>query len=104
MGTKTRVSAAVLVAAACVYFVTHAPQAGPPRMATALPPATSVELQEPIDAELVSALEGPARSADGRSPVRDEPPGGVAAARGTNVLRVVLEGITEEGARGRGSR
>ncbi len=98
MGTMMKVSAAVLVAAAGVYFVTQTPQAESPRMATVEPPATDVELQEPIDAELVSALEGPATEAGRRRRVA-EAPVGVAAAIGSNVLRMVLEGITEEDAR-----
>ncbi len=98
MGTKTRVSAAVLVAAACVYFVVRTPQAESPRMATVARPAADVELQEPIDAELLSAPEDPATEAARRSLVAEEPPGGVAAVAGTNVLRVVLEGISEEDA------
>ncbi len=99
MGTKTRVSAAVLVAAACVYFVVRTPPAESARMAAVDPLAADVELQEPIDAELVSAVEGPATEAGRRSQVAEEAPVGVAAAIGTNVLRVILEGITEEDAR-----
>ena len=97
MGTMMKVSAAVLVAAAGVYFVMRTPQAESPRMAAVdSPPAADVE---PIDAELVSAVEGPATEAGRRSQVAEEAPVGVAAAFGTNVLRVILEGITEEDAR-----
>ncbi len=85
----------VLVAAACVYFVVRTPWAESPRMATVEAPATDVE---PIDAELLSAPEDPATEAARRSPVAEEPPGGVSAARGSSVLRVILVGITEEDA------
>ncbi len=94
MGTKIKVSAAVLVAAACVYFVTRTPPAEPPRTAAVEPPAADVELPEPIDAAVLSAAEDPATEAARRSPVAEEPPGGVSAVTGTNVLRVVLEGIS----------
>ncbi|MEE8218779.1 MAG: hypothetical protein V3S03_07405, partial [Vicinamibacteria bacterium] len=45
------------------------------------------------------SLADPATEIGRRSPVAEQPPVGVSAARGTNVLRVVLEGITEEDAR-----
>ncbi len=100
MGTKIKVSAAVLVAAACVYFVVYfvvrTPRTESPGIAAVEPMGADVEL---VDAALVSAAEDPAAEAVRRSPVAEEPPGGVSAALGTNVLRVVLEGITEEDAR-----
>ncbi len=96
MGTKTRVSAAVLVAAACVYFVTRTPQAESPRMATVEPPTADVEL---VGAAVLSAAEDPAMEAVRRSPVAEKPPVGVPTVAGTKVLRVVLDGITEENAR-----
>jgi len=97
MGTMTKVSGAVLVAAACVYFATRTPPAEPPRMtATVEPPAAGVEL---VEAELLPSAEGPATEAARRSPVVEEPPARAAAARGTKVLRVVLEGISGEDAR-----
>ncbi len=96
MGTMMKVSAAVLVAAACVYFVARTQRAESPRIAGVEPLAADVEL---ADAELVSAAEDPTTEAVRRSPVAEESPVGVSAARGTNVLRVVLEGITEENAR-----
>ena len=95
MGTMMKVSAAVLVAAVCVYFVVRPPQAESPRMTAVEPPATDVELVGP---ELVSAAEVPATEAV-RSPVAEKPPVGAAALAGTNVLRVILEGVTEEDAR-----
>ncbi len=98
MGTKMKVSAAVLVALAGVYLVTRTAPAESPRRATLAPPAADVELQEPIDAELLSAPEDPATEDVRRSTAREEPPAGVAATRGTNVLRLVLEGITEDSA------
>ncbi len=92
MGTKTRVSAAVLVAAAWVYFVVRTPQAESPRMAVVEPLAEDADLE---GAELLSAAEGSAAvSIAGpvrRSAVAEEPPADVAATLGTNVLRVVVE-------------
>ena len=95
MGTKTKVSAAILTTAAVVYLVTRPPQAESPWMVTIKPPTADAELQERIDAELVSA----AKEAGGRSQVAEEAPVDVATIIGTNALRVVLEGITEEDAR-----
>jgi len=95
-------TAAVLVAAACVYFVVRTPPAESARVAAVEPPAAEVELPEPPesnDVAAVSPAEVPATDAGRRSPVAEEPSGGVSAVTGTNVLRVVLEGITEEDAR-----
>ena len=50
MRTKMTVFAAVLVAAACVYFVARPPQAESPPMAAVEPPATDLE---PVDAAAV---------------------------------------------------
>jgi RNA polymerase sigma-70 factor (ECF subfamily) len=96
MGTMMKVSAAALVVAACVYFVARAPEAESPRKTAVEPAATEVELPEPTGAGIVSPVEGQATEAGGRSPVAEEPSVDVAAARGSKVLRVVLEGITEE--------
>jgi len=99
MGTMIKVSAALLVAATCVYFVARTPGAESPRMATVEPLAADEELAH--GAESI-ADENPAAGfstpTGRRSPVAEEPPGGVSAARGTNMLRVVLEGITKENA------
>ncbi len=95
MGTKARVSAAVLVAAACVYFGVRTPQAESPRTATVERPAADVELE---GAAVVSEFGLPAMEAVVQRMVAEEPPGGVSAVAETNVLRVVLEGITEEAA------
>ena len=91
MGTKMRVSAAVLVAAVIVYFVARTPQAESPPVAAVEPPAADVEL-------VGAAAVDPAAEAVRRILVAEEPSGGVSVA-GTNVLRVILEGITEENAR-----
>jgi len=96
MGAKTRVSAAVLVVAAGVYFVTQTPRAESPALPVVEPPVADVEL---VDAALVPAAEDPAAEAVRRSLVAEEPPVGVSAVRGTHVLRVIVEGITEEDAR-----
>jgi RNA polymerase sigma-70 factor (ECF subfamily) len=95
MGTMMKMSAAVLLAAACVYFVARTPPAESPRMAAVEPPAADVEL---VGAELVSPADDPATEAVRRT-VMDELRVGVSLARATNVLRVVLEGITEDDAR-----
>ena len=69
-------------------------------MAEVEPPAANVELVGPAD---VAAVEGPAADSIAgpvrRVAAREEPPAEVAAALGTNVLRVVIEGISEEDAR-----
>jgi len=80
MGTKMRVSAAVLVAAVIVYFVARTPQAESPPVAAVEPPAADVKL-------VGAAAEDPATEAVRRSPVAEKPPVGVSG--GTNVLRVV---------------
>ncbi len=91
MGRKIKVSAAVLVAAVCVYFVTRTPP-------TQSPPTAAVE-RHAADGEVVDAAAvDPAAEAAQRIPIADEPSGGVSVT-GTNVLRVILEGITEEDAR-----
>jgi hypothetical protein len=91
MRTKIEVSAAVVVAAILmcfvVYFVTRTPQAESP-------PQLVVEPQADVTSVADSATE-----AVRQSPVADELPGGESAVAGTNVLRVILEGITEENAR-----
>ena len=92
METKTKVSAAVLVAAVIVYFVARTPLAESPRIAAAEPLASDVELVD-------TAAEDPATEAVRRSLDAEESSGGESAVTGTNVLRVVLEGITEENAR-----
>ncbi len=96
MGPKTKVSAAVLVAAVIVYFVTRTPRAESPPMAAVEPHAAVVE---GVDSTVVPAFELPARSAERQRLVVEEPPAEVTGVTGTNVLRVVLEGITEEDAR-----
>jgi hypothetical protein len=96
MGTKTMAAAAVLVAAACVYFVVRTE---PPRMAAIEPAAADVERPDPLGAAVGTPTEDPTSGAVRRSPVAEEPPTGVSAVRGTNLLCVVLEGITEESAR-----
>ena len=93
MGAMTKVSAAVLVAAVVVYLVARTPQAESPT-------ETTVESQTADgDVADVSAVEDPDMEAVRQRMVAEEPPVGVAAVAGTNVLRVILEGITEENAR-----
>ncbi len=96
MGTMMKVSAAVLVASACVYFVTRTPRTVAPPSVAVAPPTADVEL---VGSALVPAGEGLATEAVQRSVVVAEPPARVSALAGTNVLRVILEGITEEDAR-----
>jgi len=99
MGTMMKMSAAILVAAVGTYLVTRTPGGEAQPVTAVTPPAADGEVPEPIDAAVVTAAMDPARSAVGRSPVAEEPPGGVPAAPGSNVLRVILEGVTEEDAR-----
>ncbi len=97
MRTKICVSVAVLVAVAVVYFVVRAPRAESPPMAAVEPLEAGVEL---ADAAVAPAFELPvARSAVVQNLVAEESPGGVSAVEGTSVLRVVIEGVTEEDAR-----
>jgi len=96
MGTMMKVSAAVLVVAACVYLLARPPQAESPRIVAVESPAVDVEL---VGAEVASPAGDPAPEAARRSLVAEEPPVRMFAIAGTNVLRVVLEGITEEDAR-----
>ena len=96
MGAMTKVSAAVLVAAVIVYFVARTPRAESPSMAEAEPLAAEVELEA---AAVAFLAEDPATQAVRQRLVAEEPPVSVSAALGTNVLRVVLEGISEEDAR-----
>lgn len=90
------VSAAVLVAAGCVYFVTRPPGAESLRMATVGPRAADEEF---ADAEPSLAPEGPATETVRWNPVAEQSTARVSAIAGTKVLRVVLEGFTEENAR-----
>ncbi len=108
MGMKIKGSAAVLVAAVCVYFVVRTPRTESPRMAAVEPPAIDVELAEAADLTAnvteevtanAAAAADPETEAGQRSPVADEPPEGASAVAGKKVLRVILEGITEEDAR-----
>jgi len=95
MGTMMKVSAAVLVAAACVYFVVRAPQAEPPRIAAIEPEAADVELEAD---SVVTKVGGVGAEVVGRSLVANEPRAEASAVTGRRVLRVVLEGLTEEDA------
>ncbi len=87
--------AVVVVAAVVVSFVTRTPWAESPPMAAVEPPAAVVER---VDAPVLPALQLPARSAEVESLVVEEAPTDVPAIAGGNVLRVVLEGITEDDA------
>ncbi len=100
MRTMIKVSAAVLVAVVVVYFVARTLRVESSRsespQGTAIEPlAAYVELE---GAAVASLAEHPATEAVRRT-VAEEPPGGVSAVTGPKVLRVVLEGITEENAR-----
>ncbi len=99
MGTMMKVSAAVLVAAVCVVFVTRTPPAAIPRMAAVDPPADDAELPEPLGNAVASALDDPATEVARRSPVADELPADASAETATSVLRVILEGIPAADAR-----
>lgn len=92
MGTKTRVSATILVAVVCVVFVARTPEAESPPMAAVEPPASGGELAG-------APAEVPARSVVRQRVVAEEPSVGLSAVTGRNVLRVILAGISEEDAR-----
>jgi hypothetical protein len=91
-----RVFATVLVAAACVYFVV--PAAESPGVGSAEPVAAS-EGAEFAETEGVPTLELPAMEAARQSLIAEAPPADETAVAGTSVLRVTLEGITDEDAR-----
>lgn len=95
MGTMVKVSAAALVLAAGVYFVARTPLAESPPMSVVAPPAPGGELVNPAHG---TAVVVPATETV-RSPVAEDPAVGVPAGGGANVLRVILEGVTEEAAR-----
>ncbi|MEM7199776.1 MAG: hypothetical protein AAF628_05890 [Planctomycetota bacterium] len=99
---KTKVSAALLVAAVIVYCVARTPQAESPPVAGGVPSAAGGELLGGVAEDMAMEAAGRALVADespsGESP-SGESPSGESGAPGTNVLRVVLEGITEEDAR-----
>ncbi len=86
MRKRRKVSAAVVVAAILLcfvtYFVTRTPQAESP-------PQAAVETQADV-----TSVADPDTEAVRQSPVADEIPGGESAVAETNVLRVILEGIT----------
>lgn len=88
-------TAALLVAAVCMYFLARTPRAEPPL----IPPAVDEEMA--VDAS-ASEIKGPgptpATKTVQRSPVAKEPLAGLAQDGGTRLLRVILEGITEEDA------
>ena len=73
-GTKIKVSAAVLVAAILMYFLMYF-ATRPPR-AESPPQVADGEL---VDAADVTSVADPATEAVRRSPVAEEPPGGVSA-------------------------
>ncbi|MEM7311300.1 MAG: RNA polymerase sigma factor [Planctomycetota bacterium] len=99
MGTTTKVSAAALAAAVCVYLVVRAPRSESPQMATIEPPASDAEVvQAARAAEFANAAEG-AEPDSARSLVAEEPAIDAGAAAPGNVLRVVLEGLEAEDAR-----
>ena len=71
--------AAVLVAAACLYFMIRTPQSESSRVPAVVPRAAEMEHG---GAELVSPAEDSQAEAAKRSAVAEQPPGGVAAAGG----------------------
>lgn len=85
------VSAVVLAAVVIVYCVARAPQVASPTVGAAGPPAAPGELAG-------AAAVDPAAEAVRRNLIAEEPRGGGSVA-GANVLRVILEGITQENAR-----
>ncbi len=84
MGTMIKVSAVVLVAAVCMYFVTRTPRSESVRMAAVERKAADMELG---GATVLSVAEDPATEVGQRSSVEAVPPGDVSAARETHVLR-----------------
>jgi len=100
VGTTVKVAAAALVAAVGLYFVTRAPLRESPPMATVVPMTSDAEFEDEADS---TDSEGPtaasARTTATRSSVAQEAPESEASPLGANVLRVVLEGLTEEEAR-----
>ena len=96
MGTMMKVSAAVLVAATCVYFATRTPRTESPPIAALDSVAEDVGRANPAVAfaNLDAAIE-----VEQRSPIAEDQADAVAATSGSKVLRLILEGITEENAR-----
>lgn len=94
MGTMMKVSGAAVVAAVCLYFVTRTPP-------VETRPVERVEFQA-SDAEIgvqgELSLAGAAES-ERRSPVAKGPALNTRAQSGTHVLRVILEGASDEDAR-----
>ena len=79
VGTMMKASAAVLVAAACVYFVTRTPRAESPPVAAVEPRAAGGELVDAADVFAAAdptavPASVPTTGAARRSPVADEPP------------------------------
>ena len=92
MGTMAKVSAAVLVVAAGVYFVARTPRAE-------TPPTTVAESQA-ADREFVDAPDPRTAAVRAAEPVRNPVVGRSSAdtptIAGTNVLRVILDGVDAE--------
>ena len=94
--TMILVSAALLGVAVCVYLVTTTQRAESPLIGAVTPPVAGMES---ANAEAESVRETRASSVVQRSPVADEPSSGVPTVAGTDVLLVVLEGISTEDAK-----
>jgi len=97
VGTTTKVAAAILVVAGCLYFSTRAleedsPQPSPTRVTAVESPASGV------DTKLASEKE-PVAEAVRRVPVPQQPLDAGTAGAVRRVLRVVLEGLAAEDAR-----
>jgi hypothetical protein len=96
-----KVSAAVLVAAALVFLVIRILGTGSPQAAESDPVAAheANEELEQAEATVVPALDLPAPEAARESLVAEAHPVAAPAVAGIHVLRVVLEGVSEETAR-----
>jgi hypothetical protein len=100
LGKKLQVSAAVLVAAAIVYFVVRTATTESARTAEAGPLTATDEAElQKTEAVEVPAFELPTLETTRQRLVAEEPPVEVAAVTGAHVLRVVLKGLADEDAR-----
>lgn len=104
MGTTMKVSVALLVGAACVWLVARptreaAPQgtnAAAPERETALASAQGTPPEPDLEASVPAA---PAAPTGRRAPITREPEPEASAPRAGHVLRVILDGVSEESAR-----
>ncbi len=102
MGTIAKMSAAILVVATGLYFVVHIPSTGSPQMAAVEQPWEDGEVVDPettpdlsaVPVRRNSTMDNPSQSDLAKERPVEEPTG-----TGKNVLRLVLEGVSEEDAR-----